>query len=378
VPTVLQVVLTLSPGGTERLTVDLVRRLSGLFRMAVCCLDYPGEWADGLTASGIRVVALGRGPGFQPSLGLRIARLAAELDASVLHCHHYSPFVYGALASLVRPRLRVIYTEHGRLSDDKPRLKRRIANRLLGRVPGPMFAVSAALRDHMLAEGLPERVGVIHNGIDVGPPPGDVERHRARQLLGVDNAALVIGTAARLDAVKNLPALVAALAQVRARHEAAQLIVVGDGSERQAIEDAAWQHGVSSAVRILGHREDVRQLLPGFDIYVNSSISEGVSLTILEAMAARLPVVATRVGGTPEVVVHGVTGTLVEARSADALASAILALATMPDRRSTLGDAGRARVEASFTIERMVADYAREYTTLLAGTPIRHYVRRSG
>lgn len=366
-PIVMQVVLTLAPGGTERLTIDLAQRLSDRFRMVVCCLDEAGEWAGELEAVDVPVVSLLRRPGFRPSLGRRIARIAANHDVSVLHCHHYSSFVYGALATLWNRRLRVLYTEHGRLSDAPPRLKRRAANQLLGRLTSPMFAVSAALRDHMLAEGLPaSRVGVIHNGIDVGPAPGADERRQARRALGVGDQVMLVGTAARLDLVKDLASLIAAIADARAGNDVVQLMIVGDGQERAALEAAARARGVERVVHFLGYRQDVRALLPAFDIYANSSISEGVSLTILEAMAARLPVVATRVGGTPEVVVDGATGVLVPPRSVSAMASALLALAASPERRHALGDAGRARVEAAFTIERMVSDYAREYTRLAA------------
>jgi glycosyltransferase involved in cell wall biosynthesis len=363
----MQVVLTLEPGGTERLTIDLVQRLSDRFRMSVCCLDQAGAWAAELTAAGVPVVALARQAGFRPLLGARIARLASTFGASVLHCHHYSPFVYGAVATMCDPRLRLVYTEHGRLSDEPPRLKRTLANRLLGRFPAPMFAVSQALREHMLAEGLPERVGVIHNGIAVGPLPGQDDRRRARRELGVGDTASVIGTIARLDPVKDLASLVEAFAEVRMRNEAAHLAVVGDGPEGPALEALVRARGLEQVVHFSGYRADARTLLAGFDVFVNSSVTEGVSLTILEAMAAGLPVVATAVGGTPEVVIEGETGHLVPPRSSPAIASALVALLASDSQRASFGRAGRSRVEARFTIGRMVEDYAREYLRLMRG-----------
>jgi glycosyltransferase involved in cell wall biosynthesis len=114
-------------------------------------------------------------------------------------------------------------------------------------------------------------------------------------------------------------------------------------------------------VRFLGNRTDVRQLLPAFDIYVNSSISEGISLTILEAMAAGLPVVATNVGGTSEVIEDGCTGLLVPARDAAAIGDALVALVAAPERRQTIGRAARAAIEDRFTIDGMVAAYERLY-----------------
>ncbi len=362
----MQVVLSLDPGGTERLAIELVRRLSDRYRMVVCCLDEPGGWATELTAHGVPVEALRRPSGFQPSLGSRIAALADAHQVSVLHCHHYSPFVYGTLARLRRPGLGLIYTEHGRLSDDPPTLKRRLANTVLSRLAGPTFCVSAGLREHVCAEGFPPaKVGVIHNGISVGPPPGDEARAAARAALGLDPSALVVGTAARLDPVKDLGSLVAALAQVRQSRPDATLVIVGEGPERGAIEAAVQAHGLTGAVWLTGYRADVRTLLPAFDVYVNCSVSEGVSLTILEAMAARLPVVATGVGGTPEVVRDGETGMLIPARDPSTLAAALLALAADPALRRRLGDGGRDRVEQAFTIERMVDAYAGQYDRLL-------------
>jgi len=364
-PCVLQILPDLAPGGTQRLALELVKRLSSEFQMVVCCLDDAGEWAGELADYQVPVVPLHRAPGFHPSIGARIAQLAAAHQATVIHSHHYSPFVYGRIASLLNRRLSHVFTEHGRLSDAPPTAKRRIANAVLTRFSGPVFAVSAALRAHMIDEGFPAAsVGVIHNGIDPGHCPAAAERRTARLLLGVETDAFLIGTAARLDPVKDLPTLLAALAQARSRGAALKLVIIGDGDERAGLEAIVRERQLQGVVQILGYRADVRRLLPALDLYVNSSISEGISLTILEAMAAGLPVVATSVGGTPEVVVHDVTGLLVAARSPDAMANAMVELAESPERRRAFATAGRSRVEASFTIDRMVADYAREYHRL--------------
>jgi glycosyltransferase involved in cell wall biosynthesis len=359
---VLQVALSLVPGGTERLVIEIAKRLAPSFPMAVCLLDEPGAWAAELAGRGIPVAALFRAPGFRPSLALRIARVAAAHRADIIHCHQYSPFVYGALAALVRPGTRVVFTEHGRLSDAPASFKRRLANRIVAHLPASIFAVSFDLRRHMIAEGFPApRVGVIWNGIDPGPPPGERDRVEARCLLGIGAERLVVGTVARLDPVKDLPSLVFAFAALRRARPEALLAIVGDGPERPKIEAAAREAEVAADVLFTGQRADVRRILPAFDLFVNSSVSEGISLTILEAMAACLPVVATRVGGTPEVVKDGETGVLVPARDRASLGQALLDLAGAPKRARELGRAGRARVEKAFSIDRMVADYARVY-----------------
>jgi glycosyltransferase involved in cell wall biosynthesis len=189
-------------------------------------------------------------------------------------------------------------------------------NPWLGRLPSRIFAVSADLRRHMIAEGFPaERVQVAYNGIDAGEMPTAAERTDSRRELQVHDDEVVLGTVGRLNAVKDLGVMIHAMASVRPASAPYRLVLVGDGPERSPLEDLATGLGVRGAVTFTGYRADVRRLLPGFDVFLNSSVHEGVSLTILEAMAAGLPVVATAVGGTPEVVVHGETGMLVPSRS---------------------------------------------------------------
>jgi glycosyltransferase involved in cell wall biosynthesis len=362
---VLQVVLSLAPGGTERLVVQICQRLQPRFRLAVCALDEAGDWAPELRLRGIDVVPLNRGPGFRPSLGRQIAELTRRYRASVVHCHHYSPFVYGALAALLRPGLKLVYTEHGRLSDAPPSLKRRVVNPLLGRLPRASYAVSHALRRSMIAEGYPAgRVEAIHNGVELDPAPPLLSRADARAVLALPPHAFVVGTIARLNPVKDIGGLIEAVARARQFVPNLVLAIVGDGEERASLEAAATGAGVTGAVRFGGHRDDARRLLPGFDVYVNSSISEGISLTILEAMAASVPVIATRVGGTPEIVADGESGFLVPARQPEALAAAIKALASDDELRGRIGDAGRVTVEQHFTLDRMVDRYAEVYEEL--------------
>ena len=357
----LQVVLQLDPGGTERLVIEIVRRLQAQMPMAVCCLDRPGAWADRVTSIGIPVHALGRRPGFHPGLSLDLAAVARRFDADVLHCHHYSPFVYGRLASMLVPGSRAVYTEHGRLSDAPPSPKRRFANRVLMAGAHDLYSVSHDLRAHLLREGVPGRMRVIWNGIDPGEPPTAAGRAAARAVLGAADDTCVVGAIARLDPVKDLGMLVTAVAAAARVNPTLRLVVVGDGPERATLDDVVRVQGVASRVQFLGHRDDARALIAGVDVFANSSTSEGVSLTLLEAMAAELPIVATRVGGTPEVVVDGETGRLAAARDAVGFAAALLDVAADPERAKAWGAAGRRRLLRYFTIDEMVRHYAAVY-----------------
>ncbi|MEO8256564.1 MAG: glycosyltransferase [Acidobacteriota bacterium] len=367
-PGILHVVLSLQPGGTEHLVIEMCKRMTA-FAPTVCCLDDEGEWAAGLKARGIEVVALHRGAGFRPDLGRRIARLALDRGAGLLHCHQYSPFVYGRIATYWSPRLQLVYTEHGRLSDAPPTWKRQLANRILSIGDGSIVAVSHELRRYMIDSRFPDhRVEVIHNGIDIGTLPSLEERWHARRALGLEDDALVVATVARLDPVKDLGTLLEAFVLLHRQVPHARLLIVGDGPEYGDLMERASRADLAGLVHMTGYRADVRALLPAADVYASSSISEGVSLTILEAMGAGVAVVATAVGGSPEVLPDDSVGVLVPSRDPVRLAAAIIALAGDRPRLAAVARGGRQRLESAFTIDRMVGDYERIYRRRLAIT----------
>jgi glycosyltransferase involved in cell wall biosynthesis len=177
--------------------------------------------------------------------------------------------------------------------------------------------------------------------------------------------AIVFGTVARLDPVKDLRSLVTAFQSVHAALPTSHLVIVGDGPEQAALEQQVKDAQLAEMVTFAGFRDDPRRLLPAFDVYVNSSVYEGIPLTVLEAMAASLPVVATAVGGTTEVVGSD-TGILVGARRPGELADVMRRLGASAAWRSALGKRGRERVAAMFTIERMVSRYLAAYDAALA------------
>lgn len=359
-PRVMQLVLSLSPGGTERLVIEICRHLTDRIESLVCCLDERGAWSRELSGIGIPVVELGRQPGFQPVLARHVAQLIRRHDIDVVHCHHYSPYVYGLMATLMAPA-KLVFTEHGRLFDAQPSRKRRLVNPILSLLPGQICAVSNDLKQHMVADGFPaRRIRVVYNGIEPGARASAAQRHEARAALGLSRDAFVVGTAGRLDPVKNLSVLLQVMAVLRDKVKGAVAVIVGDGPARAALQAQASELGVIGSVIFAGYRSDVRALMPAFDVYVNCSTYEGVSLTILEAMAASLPVIAAPVGGNPEVVVDHETGYLIPSRPRS-IAEALTVLAFEARLRWTMGDAARWRVIRHFSIARMVDQYAAIY-----------------
>jgi glycosyltransferase involved in cell wall biosynthesis len=340
---------------------------------------------------GFAVVPLGRRPGVDLRVAGRLRRAIAQHGVALLHAHQYAPFFYAAASRRAGRRPPILFTEHGRHYPDARKPKRVLANRLLLRPTDRVTAVGRfvrhALHDH---EGIArDRVRVIHNGIDPDRfdpgPHGSADRQAARDLardlfraaahdagkptFDFTDATPVVIQVARFHPVKDHVTAVRAFAHAHDRHPDARLVLVGDGDERGAIEQAAWDAGVSVHTVFMGVRDDVHRLIPGADVFLLSSLSEGVSVTLLEAMAARLPIVATDVGGNPEVVDHGHTGLLAPRRDAHGLADALHRLLDRPDQRAAMGDAARQRCHQRFHRDRMHAEYESIYRDMLLLPP---------
>jgi sugar transferase (PEP-CTERM/EpsH1 system associated) len=369
-PTVCHLLHSLHVGGAEVLAARLARRLGDRFRFVFACLDDLGPLGEQLRAEGFAVEVLGRRPGVDWRCSVRLGRLLRRQRVAVLHAHQYTPFFYGLTARLVCRRPALLFTEHGRHHPDYPRRKRIWLNRLLLQRRDRVVAVGAAVRQALIAnEGLPaERVAVITNGIDLAPYAGPApDRDAVRRELGAGPDDWLIVQVARLDYLKDHATALRALAHAVGRLPNARLVLVGDGPERPAIERLRAEAGLADRVWLLGPRGDVPRLLRAADLFLLTSISEGIPLTVIEAMAAGLPVVATRVGGVPEVVDDGVTGLLAAAGDAGALAAHLVALAGQPDQAREMGRRGRDRAWAVFSEERMVDAYARLYREMAGG-----------
>jgi glycosyltransferase involved in cell wall biosynthesis len=224
-----------------------------------------------------------------------------------------------------------------------------------------VLSVSSVLAERMSATtGFPAaRITTIRNGVNL--ERFHVAGHDgARAALGLPQQARIVGTVGRLVPVKDQATLVDAVAELGRSGVAATLVIAGDGPERAKLEARAAERGVD--LRLLGYRPDVEQVLAALDVFVLSSISEGLSNTILEAMAAARAVVATRVGGAEEMIADGVTGVLVPASDAAAMAAALRRVLAAADGGAAMGAAARQRVESEFTLAGMMQRYERMYT----------------
>jgi glycosyltransferase involved in cell wall biosynthesis len=376
--TIAHVLHRLEHAGAEVLAADLSRKLQGEYHFVFLCLDQIGHMGRLLQEQGFTVVNLGRRPGLDVSVARRIRRAVRYYGIDLLHAHQYSPFFYASLSRGLFGRKRggrplLLFTEHGRHYPDQRRLKRVLANRWLLRPGDRVTAVGRFVR-RMLIENegldifrLSHDIQVIYNGIDQDRfAPGPGARQAARKQLGVADDQFLVMQVARFHSVKDHGTGLLAFARAHNHMPNFRLALVGDGQLKPAMEQRAWDLGVFDHVQFLGVREDVNQLLPAADIFMLSSLSEGISITLLEAMAAQLPIVATDVGGNAEVIEHGQTGLLSPRQDADTLAQNLLLLGNA-DMRQKMGAAGRVRVIKQFTQLQMHAAYADVYDQMLAG-----------
>jgi len=369
-PVIAHVLHRLERAGAEVLAAGLARQLADRFDFVFFCLDGLGPLAEELKKDGFVVEALDRRPGIDLSLGRALRRHRRRHHVSLIHAHQYTPFFYSALSRGRIPGRRstpILFTEHGRHYPDHRSTRRVLANKLLlagrDRVTAVGRFVSEALVQN---EGIaPKRIDVIYNGITPGPEPTDTDRADARAQLGIDATRPVAIQIARFHTVKDHGSALRAWAEVCKAVPDALLVLIGEGDERAAMQALASELGLGESVLFAGERANARTLIPAADLCMLTSLSEGVSVTLLEAMAGCKPVVATDVGGNSEVVVHEETGLLAPRSDPDALAKHITTLLRDRALADTYGKAGRQRLLSRFTAERMHDAYAAVYDQML-------------
>jgi glycosyltransferase involved in cell wall biosynthesis len=339
----------LDMGGLEKLLVEFARHADrARFLLRFVSLGGRGVLADEIEECGWPVTALDAPGGLRPGLLLRLASLFRHWQTDVIHTHDERAYVYGAFAGKLARIPRICHTQHGRKTlSRRQMLLVGAASRLIHHFVGVSQDVSRWAARQSIRSRV---VRTIHNGIDVerfpysGPQP--------------HGPAVLV---ARLSPEKDVQTLLRATALVLRDDPTFRLDIAGDGPSMPALRQTANTLGLDKCVRFLGQVRDVPAVLGRAGLFVLSSLCEGISLTLLEAMASGLPVVATRVGGNSEVVADGETGLLLPASDPPALAAALLRLRRANGEASRMGRAGRRRVEERFDVRRMVAQYEQMY-----------------
>jgi len=307
---------------------------------------------------------------------LRLARLIRRERPDILHTHTAKAGTVGRVAAVLAGRHAppiVVHTFHGHVlrgyfGPVRTRFFLLLERWLAARTTA-LIAVSPQVRDDLVALGVApaERFVVIRLGIELGERVADGQNGRAesRRYLGIEPERFAVGWIGRMTAVKRTDDVLVAFKRLRDGGVDAVLCLVGDGPDRPELERRAHELGVIRDTLFLGYQEDVAPYYAAFDALVLPSSNEGTPVSAIEALAAGRPVVATRVGGVPDVVKEGEEGFLVEPGETGELADRLAELARDPDLRERMGQAGRERVLPRYAVERLVDDVDRLYRSLL-------------
>jgi sugar transferase (PEP-CTERM/EpsH1 system associated) len=363
---VLHVVSALRAGGMEHGVVKLVSRLDPNRVRSMICSTQPAGALKRSVPAHVPVFELNRRAGNDVRLPWQLYRLFRRERPDIVHTHAWGTLLEGLLAARLARVPVIVHGEHGTL---QLRAHHRYLQRWAWSMVDQVLSVSSRLAERMAAETgfAVERIRTIRNGVDLSRF-GSMNRAWARQELDLPREAPIVAAVGRLVPVKSHRTLVEAMSRLKAKHPDAILVLAGDGPLASALAEQIDRLELRETVRLLGHRDDVQTVLAAADVFVLASDSEGLSNTILEAMASRLPIVATHVGGADELVLDGETGLLVPPASASALAEALNLLLSDPETGRAMGAAGRRRVEAEFGLDGMVHRYERFYAEAAART----------
>lgn len=363
---VLHVSWSLKTGGLEQVILNLVRSgLSCGILPQVAVMEEEGNLLREIADLGVKTHFLHKKPGLDWRMAPALKKLCQEEGIQVLHAHNTGPGLYTALAArwLGCPSL---VTRHGKSFQTGWRMG--ILRRIVGRLAQATVCVGRdVLAQSNRVDLVPaDRLFLVMNGVDVDAIAAAGEhREEMRRELGLGEDDFLVITVARLDPIKDLGVLLTAIREGAENFPGLRLVVVGDGRERANLEQRAAQLGLSERVAFLGKRRDVPRLLSAADAYALSSLSEGISIAVLEAMAAGLPIVGTEVDGMYELIERNVTGFLAPISDPSALAQRLAGLAADPARAREMGRSGHQRARELFSIQAMCNSYRKVYEHLL-------------
>jgi glycosyltransferase involved in cell wall biosynthesis len=360
VHTIVQLSSTAIPGGAEMVVSRLAAALNRNRFRSIVCLFHHGWLEDRCRAQGVETHIIPIDGMFDWRWGRAFVKFLKANRVSLVHTHEFTANTYGAAAARVAG-IPVVATIHGK-SYFLEHLKRRLAYRVASQI-ATMVAVSEDLKQFVCNSlGIAtDRLHVVYNGVPILELPERSDCALLLRELGVPADHKIVGVIASLYPVKGHKYLLQAIPEVIKVMPKSTFLIVGRGELDLDLRRLAKELDVERYVRFLGFRNDVLRFLRLIDLFVLPSLSEGLSIAVLEAMAAGKPVVATRVGGNPELIVDGETGFLVPPMNADALASQIIDILKDETLRVKMGNAGHSRAINTFSLKRMVDGYEELY-----------------
>jgi glycosyltransferase involved in cell wall biosynthesis len=361
---ILHVTYDMRIGGTEMVIKNIIEGADAAkFKMSIFCIEQPiGPWGQELEANGITIHSKNRKEGFDFSMIANIRKVLTSEKIDVIHCHQYTPWVYGVIAA-IGLNTKVIFTEHGRFYPDSSSWKRRIVNPILSFFTDSITAISKATKQALVDyEFLPaNKIDVIYNGIKALTVTSEEERQALRNEFLITNDDIVLGTVARLDPIKNHAMMLDAFNSVLKNHPNAKLIIVGDGELNTALKEQCNKLDISDKVIFTGYITNPSNYIQLFDIFLLSSLSEGTSMTLLEAMSVGKPCVVTDAGGNSEIILNGCNGIVTKNKICKDFSLAIEELMLNEEKRLLMAKEGCRRYQRLFSSIKMNSEYEQHY-----------------
>ncbi len=372
-PLIVHIIFRLDFGGLENGLVNLINNMpADKYRHAIICMTETTEFSRRIKVDGVQIFELHKKEGQDFSIYPKMMRIFREIRPDIVHSKNFGTIEAQLISFLAGVKYRV-HSEHGRDVDDidgKNR-KRIWIRRILLLFTLKCIPLSKNLESWLLDTiKVPKRkITQLYNGVDVGKFNVSQPKACLRGFPPAWENRIIIGVVGRLQPVKNQKMLLLAFSILLKRKPNLRgklgLAVIGDGPEREQLEKIALLEGIVDCVWFAGARNDIKEVFGFIDIFVLPSLNEGISNTILEAMASGLPVIATNVGGNPELVDDNHTGILSPSNDLEKMADALLLYVNNMELAAKHGAAGRKRVEAMFSMDKMIENYTRVYDSLM-------------
>lgn len=352
---------SLDVGGIETLILEICRKMDRLkYQPFVCSFFESGKLKGEFEKIDVPVLTAPKTLSLDWKLPFRLAAFMRELDIDVVHTHNPSVWLYGGIAAKLAG-LPLVHTAHS--PSDYHSERWNYIEHLLSYFTQKIVPVSNYVGRYMIKEeGISaQKVRVIYNGVKADEFSVKIDGAEQRKQLGLSAEDFVYLIVARLTPVKDHATLLSAFKKVKAASPRAKLLIAGEGPLDAPLKAQAKELGLGDSVRFLGNRRDIAQLHRAANVFVLSSVKEGMPIVLLEAMASKLPVVVTNGGGSPEIVLDRKTGLVVPSQNPDAMAAALSWMEKNPAEAGQMGERGRDRVLEQFTFEKMVNAYYSVY-----------------
>lgn len=369
--TIMQIIYSLDVGGMENVLVDIVNNFKSSFinpRFIICCIAKSGNTAKKIRKGNVKIISINKKVGNDFLLPLKLTRIMTRENVKLVHTHGWGAYYDGVISAIMAGKIPIIHTVHGKFFENLAceKIRRIYLQRLLSLQTDKIVTVSKDLQTYysrLLHNS--RKIYCIYNGVDINKFNTSKNKDQVKRKLGLNPDDLVVGTVGRLDPIKDHETILKSASLVLKDLPNTKFLIIGDGLLKKNLEELAFKLKINNDVIFLGERNDIPELLNVMDIFILSSLFEGNSKTLLEAMATGLPIIATNVGGNRELIEDRKTGILIPPSDKNYMADILKLINRDYKAYQFLGIQAREKVEKDFSIENMIFKYSKLYEEII-------------